>query len=112
MSPLPCAVATDPAVFAHAAEVGMTCARPPGRTLTHVDDHVSTFTGADGARGAVWMKLPSAQGADGLISVVTCRPTEGLTAADCDTILADYVARVAATRIRTVSMVGRGVGAV
>ena len=44
------------------------------------------------------MKLPSTQGgSDGEISVLTCRPTDGLTAADCDTIIADYVARVDAT---------------
>ena len=28
------------------------------------------------------------------VSVLTCRPTTGLTAADCDTVVADYVARV------------------
>ena len=30
---------------------------------------------------------------DGKLSVLTCRPTAGLTAADCDTIIADFAAR-------------------
>jgi hypothetical protein len=53
------------------------------------------FVDADGARGAGWMVLPSAPGTeDGLLSVLTCRPTDGLTTADCETIVADYVARL------------------
>jgi hypothetical protein len=63
------------------------------RTVTRLNANVATFTDADGSRGAAWMLLPSARGADGFISVLTCRPTAGLTTADCDTIVADYAAR-------------------
>ena len=44
----------------------------------------------------VWARssLPSSAGADdGKLTVLTCRPTAGLTAAGCDTIIADFVAR-------------------
>ena len=57
--------------------------------------HVSTFVDRDGALGAGWIVRPSSDTAhDGQISVLTCRPTTGLTKADCDTIVADYAARV------------------
>jgi hypothetical protein len=89
-----CSVSTDPAVIAHAASVSWPCAVPAGRTLTQVDAHVSTFVDADGARGASWMLLPSsAQVDDGKLSILTCRPNADLTAADCDTVIADWVAR-------------------
>ena len=89
-----CWVSSDLEVRAIAARLGMECAVPPGRRLTHIEAHVSTFVDADGARGAGWLRLPSAGRGDGQISVLTCRPTTGLTAADCDTIIADYAARV------------------
>jgi len=69
-----------------------------GRTVTRVDAHVSTFVDTDGARGAGWIVLPSSQGRDGVVSVLTCRPTAGLTAADCDSIVADWAARANAPR--------------
>ena len=56
--------------------------------------HVSTFVTTDGTRGVGWMVLPSSpQTDDGKLSVLTCRPTDGLTAADCDTIIADFIGR-------------------
>jgi len=64
-----------------------------GRRVTRVNPRVATFVDADGARGVGWMVLPSAQGADGFITVLTCRPGGILTPADCDTIVADYAAR-------------------
>jgi hypothetical protein len=98
--PLSCQVSNLPAVLAHAAHVGMPCALPSGRRLTQVDTHVSTFVDTDGTQGAAWLRLPSsADGVDGLISVVTCRPTTGLTAAECGTIVDDYIARVGAMRL-------------
>jgi hypothetical protein len=97
--PTPCQVSHAPDVLAHAAHVGIACALPAGRTLTRVDGDVSEFVDAGGARGAAWLKLPTSEdGVDGLIGVITCQPTQGLTAADCDTIIADWAARVAAVR--------------
>ena len=65
------------------------------RTITRVNAHVSTFVTEDGSRGVGWMVPPSStQADDGKLSILTCHPTEGLTAAECDTIIADYIARL------------------
>jgi hypothetical protein len=65
-----------------------------GRTVTKIDAHAWSFVDADGAHGAAWMVLPSSPNVDdGMIGVLTCRPTDGLTIADCDTIIADWLAR-------------------
>jgi hypothetical protein len=65
------------------------------RVLTHVDAHTTTFVDPDGTRGAGWFELPSSSTADdGKVSVLTCHPTTGLSAADCDVIIADWIARV------------------
>ncbi len=94
-----CKVSTDPAVIAKAAEVSWPCAVPAGRTLTPVDADSSTFVDADGARGGAWFVLPSSAAVDdGKLSILTCRPTTDLTAAECDTIIADWLARNDTTR--------------
>jgi hypothetical protein len=91
-----CSVFDDPAVVQYMTAnfpQEMPCPRA-GRTVTRIDSHASRFVDADGARGAGWIVLPSSQAADdGRISVLTCRPTDGLTTADCDTIIADWIAR-------------------
>jgi hypothetical protein len=62
--------------------------------VTRVDAHVATFVDADGTHGAGWMILPSSRAVDdGKFSELTCRPTGGLTTAECDTIIADWIAR-------------------
>jgi hypothetical protein len=94
-----CSVFDEPALVHRVTQYNsryLPCPRA-GRTVTPVDAHVATFVDADGARGAGRMVLPSAQGGDGSISVLTCRPTTGLTAAECDTIVADFVARLKAS---------------
>jgi hypothetical protein len=89
-----CNVFTSPELASQASG-GPPCTIPPGRTVTPVDAHVSTFRDADGARGVGWVDYPSTPTADdGKLSILTCRPTEGLSADDCDAIIADYVARV------------------
>ncbi|MDQ1512090.1 MAG: hypothetical protein QOG50_3934 [Actinomycetota bacterium] len=71
------------------------------RTVTRVDAHLATFVDADGVRGVGWLELPSSETAnDGKISVLTCRPTKGLTTATCDTIIADYAARLSSETSR------------
>jgi hypothetical protein len=91
-----CSVFDDPAVVQYMTAnfpQELPCPRA-GRTVTRIDSHASTFVDADGARGVGWIMLPSSQAADdGRISVLTCRPTDGLTTADCDTVIADWVAR-------------------
>jgi hypothetical protein len=91
-----CSVFDDPAVVQYMTAnfpQELPCPRA-GRTVTRIDSHASTFVDADGARGMGWIMLPSSQAADdGRISVLTCRPTDGLTTADCDTIIADWIAR-------------------
>jgi hypothetical protein len=54
------------------------CALPAGRTVARVGTHVSTFLDAD-ARGAgrVDYVIPTAE--DGQLSILTCRPTTGLS---------------------------------
>ena len=91
-----CSVFDAPAVVQYVTRhfpTNLPCPRA-GRTVTGIDSHLSTFVDAGGARGAGWLVLPSAQGADGFVSVLTCRPTAGLTTADCETIVADFVARI------------------
>ena len=91
-----CSVFDDPAVVQYMTAnfpQEMPCPRA-GRTVTRVDSHASRFVDANGARGAGWIVLPSSQAADdGRISVLTCRPTDSLSAADCDSIIADWLAR-------------------
>jgi hypothetical protein len=91
-----CSVFDDPAVVQNVTRLSphdLPCPRA-GRTVTRLSAQVSTFVDVDGARGVGWIKLPSPQGADGFVSVLTCRPTAGLTAADCDTIVADFATRL------------------
>ncbi len=90
-----CKVFTDAELVSQAQGV-LVCAPPVGRTVTRIDAHTATFVDADGARGAAWMLLPTAEGGDGFISVMTCRPTAGLSAGNCDAIVADWIARVGA----------------
>jgi hypothetical protein len=93
---LACSVFDDPAVTQFMVRVNAGCLsqRTPRRTVTRVDAHVATFVDADAAHGVGWMQLPSSKNAtDGHISVLTCRPTAGLTVAACDTIIADFIAR-------------------
>jgi hypothetical protein len=94
---LACSASDVPAVRQY-VEQNFPDARPcptAGRSMTRVDAHAETFVDRDGTRGASWIVLPSADGADdGELSVLTCRPTDGLTVAECDTIVADYVARL------------------
>jgi hypothetical protein len=91
-----CSVFDDPAVVQYMTAnfpQELPCPRA-GRTVTRIDSHTSRFVDADGARGVGWIVLPSSQAVDdGRISVLTCRPTDGLTTADCDTIIADWIAR-------------------
>ena len=96
-SPLACSVSNDPAVKAYIAANFPKLGPCPkaGRTLTRVDARVTTFVGADGARGAALIVLPSSSAADdGKISVLTCRLGGQLTTAICGTIVADWAARV------------------
>jgi hypothetical protein len=91
-----CSVFDDPAIVQKVTQQNardLPCPRA-GRTVARVDAHVSTFVDADGARGVGWIVLPSAQGGDGSVTVLTCRPTAGLTTADCDMIVADFAARM------------------
>lgn len=65
-----------------------------GRTVTSIDAHAWSFVDTDGARGGVWMVLPSGPSVDdGKIGVLTCRPNADLSAAECDTVIADWIAR-------------------
>jgi hypothetical protein len=95
-----CAVFDDAVVMERVDErdkSGCVHDRTPRRTVTRVDEHLATFVDDDGGRGVAFLQLPSSQTAnDGSVSVLTCRPTDGLTAAACDTIVADYSARVVA----------------
>jgi hypothetical protein len=97
-SPVACAVTDDPAVQTYVQEQYpelVSACHPTGRVLTRVDDHVTTFVDASGARGASWIVLPSGVGVDdGKVSVLTCQPTTGLSAADCDVIIADWISRL------------------
>ena len=97
-APVACGVTTDRAVEAYVRaqypQLVSACDHP-GRALTRVDDHVTTFVDRDGTRGASWIVLPSGISVDdGKVSVLTCEPTAGLSAADCDAIVADWIARV------------------
>ena len=91
-----CSVFSDPALVQYVSQnypQEGPCPRA-GRTVTKVDAHQARFVDADGARGVGWITLPSSAGADdGKLTVLTCRPTAGLTAAGCDTIIAEFVAR-------------------
>lgn len=91
-----CSVFDDPALVQYLTQ-GFPSALPcpkAGRTVTRVDAHVATFVDADGTHGAGWMILPSSTAVDdGKFSELTCRPTGGLTTAECDTIIADWIAR-------------------
>jgi hypothetical protein len=92
-----CSIFDDPALVQYVTQLYPQYLPCPiaGRTVTRVNEHVSTFVDADGARGVGGMVLPASRNIDdGSISVLTCRPTTGLTAADCDTIVADYAARL------------------
>jgi hypothetical protein len=95
--PLACSVSDDATIKAYMQtsypELG-TCPRA-GRVLTHVDAHTTTFVDPDGMLGAGWFDLPSSQTADdGKVSVLTCHPTSDLSVASCNTIIADWIARV------------------
>lgn len=98
---LACSVFDDPEVLQFTKtnyEQNCLRSRSPQRTVTRVDDQVATFVDANGDRGVGWMILPSSMTAnDGKISVLTCRPTAGLTVETCDAIIADYAARLAAS---------------
>jgi hypothetical protein len=95
-----CSVFEDQAVAQYVADhsLGTLPCRRAGRTVTPVNAHVATFVDADGTRGVAWAVLPSLPIDSGAVSVLTCRPTAGLTAAQCDTIVADYAARADAPR--------------
>jgi hypothetical protein len=90
-----CAVSTDAAVIGKAAQFSAPCSVPAGRELTRVDSHVTTFVDSGGNRGMSWIVLPATpDGSDGQLTILTCRPTVGLTTADCGAIVADFVARM------------------
>jgi hypothetical protein len=94
-STLACAASDDRSVTQY-VEQHFPEARPcprSGRTITRVDEHTETFVDDDGTRGASWIVVPSGSD-DGEVSVLTCQPTAGLTGAQCDTIVADFVARL------------------
>jgi hypothetical protein len=95
-SSLACSVFDDPALVQYLTQ-GFPSALPcpkAGRTVTRVDAHVATFVDPDGTHGVGWMILPSSTAVDdGKLSILTCRPTGGLTTAECDTIIADWIAR-------------------
>jgi len=95
--PLACSVSDEATITAYIEanypELGP-CPKA-GRALTPVDAHTTTFVDPDGTRGAGWFELPSSPTADdGKVSVLTCHPITGLSAADCDVIIADWIARV------------------
>jgi hypothetical protein len=72
---------------------GQPCKPPVGRTVTG-DDKLSTFTDRDGTVGVGIMRLPTAQGVDnGQVEILSCRPSAGLSAAACQSIVADYASR-------------------
>lgn len=97
-SQLACSVFDDPALtdLVRRNDAG-DCPRdlPQGRIVTRVDARIASFVDTNGDRGAGWMILPSSDGAnDGRISVLECRPsTAQISAAACDTIIADWIAR-------------------
>jgi hypothetical protein len=62
--------------------------------VTRLDTHFATFVDADGTRGAARLELPTANGSDGFITVLTCRPNAEVTTDMCNTIVADWLARV------------------
>jgi hypothetical protein len=97
-SVIACSVFDDPALVAYLTQnFAVLASHCPsaGRTVTRINQHTATFVDTDGTRGAGWIVLPSSDAADdGQISVLQCRPTVGLTVADCDTIIADFVARM------------------
>jgi hypothetical protein len=90
-----CSVFDTPAVVQMIDQLDPSRPRCPqlGRTVTRVGVRAATFVDSDGTRGAAWILLPSGQGADGRIDLLTCRPTSELSAAQCDTIAADYAVR-------------------
>jgi hypothetical protein len=95
-STLACSVFDDPALVQYLTQTfpsALPCPRAQ-RTVTKVNSNVSTFVDADGTRGVGIIVLPSSgQVDDGRLSILTCTPTTGLTAAGCDTIIADWIAR-------------------
>jgi len=96
-SALACSVSDNPAVTDYVAQNFSRQESCPksGRTLTRVDSNTTTYADADGTRGAGWIRLPSSSNADdGKVSVLTCRPGDGLSVADCDVIISDWIARV------------------
>src|SRR5262249_60257665 len=65
-----CTVFTDPELL-NQTNGQLACTPPPGRTVTKVDANVSTFTDADGVRGAGWVKYPTdPPGGDGLGTIL------------------------------------------
>jgi hypothetical protein len=98
-SAVACSVFDDPAIVAYVTSNYpqlLPCPKA-GRTVTRIDDHVATFEDADGTVGVGLMVLPTGlTQEDGKLSVLTCHPSAGLTADECDTIVADFEARVRA----------------
>jgi hypothetical protein len=92
-----CSIFDDPAVVQYETQnfpEQLPCPHA-GRTVTRVSANEATFVDADGTRGVGLISLPTSSAVDdGKISVLMCRPTDGLTADQCDTIIADYATRL------------------
>jgi hypothetical protein len=61
--------------------------------ITRVSEHFARFTTVNGDLGAAYLRLPPGGGDAGEIDVLICRPGAGLSEAQCEVIVNDYVAR-------------------
>ena len=95
-STLACTVFDDPALVQYVTQnyPGQLPCPSAGRTVTRVDTHVATFVDPDGTHGVgVDGAAVESTGRRRQISILRCKPTVGLTTADCDTIIADFIVR-------------------